>query len=51
MTQHQHPGHVDTVLADGDEPMSNPSANGYFGDILEQTKTSRPSNTGGSGPK
>ena len=35
MTQHQHPGHVDTVLADGDEPMSNPSANGYFGDILE----------------
>ncbi|WP_253445068.1 PhoX family phosphatase [Halomonas sp. Y3] len=35
MSQHQYPGHVDAVLADGDEPMSNPSANGYFGDILE----------------
>ena len=35
MTQHQHPGHVDPILAAGDEPPSNPSTNDYFGDILD----------------
>ncbi|SFU77094.1 PhoX family protein [Halomonas korlensis] len=35
MTQHQHPGHVDPVLAAGDEPLSNPSTNDTFGDVLD----------------
>jgi hypothetical protein len=35
MTQHQHSGHVDSILAAGDEPASNASTNPYFGDILD----------------
>lgn len=41
MTQHQYPGRVDPILAAGDEPMSNPSANAYFGDILEARMSRR----------
>ncbi|MGL6252689.1 MAG: PhoX family protein, partial [Billgrantia desiderata] len=41
MTQHQHPGHVDPILAAGDEPASNVSGNAYFGDILEARMSRR----------
>lgn len=41
MTQHQHPGHVDPILAAGDEPVSNASGNAYFGDILEARMSRR----------
>ncbi|MCE8037488.1 MULTISPECIES: PhoX family phosphatase [unclassified Halomonas] len=34
MTQPHLPGHVDPILAAGDEPTSNASGNAYFGDIL-----------------
>ncbi|MGQ4879382.1 PhoX family protein [Billgrantia sp. LNSP4103-1] len=34
MNQLPLPGHVDPILAAGDEPMSNASRNAYFGDIL-----------------
>ncbi|MCE9663182.1 PhoX family phosphatase [Halomonas sp. M5N1S17] len=35
MKQLQCVGTTDPVLADGDEPASNPSSNDYFGDILQ----------------
>ncbi|MCC5901463.1 MAG: PhoX family phosphatase [Halomonas sp.] len=34
-------GYVDPILADGDEPLSNPSNNAYFGDILEKRLSRR----------
>ncbi|TVP45116.1 MAG: PhoX family phosphatase [Halomonas sp.] len=34
-------GYVDTILAEGDEPLSNPSNNAYFGDILEKRLSRR----------
>ncbi|MFO8045679.1 MAG: PhoX family phosphatase [Halomonas sp.] len=40
MTQQQYPGHIDPILAAGDEPASNPSGNAWFGDIL-QARVSR----------
>ncbi|NIC05592.1 PhoX family protein [Billgrantia bachuensis] len=35
MNQPHEPGHVNPILAAGDEPASNESHNAYFGDILE----------------
>ena len=36
MTKKTVAGSVDSVMAQGDEPLSNRSSNAYFGDILER---------------
>ncbi|MCE8003284.1 PhoX family protein [Billgrantia ethanolica] len=41
MTKPHLPGHVDPILAAGDEPTSNASGNAYFGDILEARMSRR----------
>ncbi|UYG02944.1 PhoX family phosphatase [Halomonas sp. LR3S48] len=41
MKQSYTPGHVDPILAAGDEPASNASRNAYFGDVLESRMSRR----------
>lgn len=41
MTQRTFPGEVSSVLAEGDEPLSNASNNAYFGDVLEKRLSRR----------
>ncbi len=41
MTKKTVAGSVDSVMAQGDEPLSNRSSNAYFGDILERRLSRR----------